>query len=176
VDDKINSISNWEDGPVHYRYITLDDVEEAGQKGQGLGKSFWQDHYKLMCGSIPEVVHTRTFDRSLQRRSQNVQIMYSYIARGCESPVTTQAQNNTPDDASVDTTAFSNLSRQGNSNILGLSVVTGLSIMKKCMEEIDKQSDEFMTKQQRMYASIISVTTVYSITVPPTQGSSRPPC
>jgi hypothetical protein len=51
VDCKLNSIGNWEDDPVHYIYITLDDVEVEGQKGQG--KSFWQDHYKLMCGSIP---------------------------------------------------------------------------------------------------------------------------
>jgi hypothetical protein len=33
VDDKLNSIGNWEDGSVHYRYITLDDVEVTGQKG-----------------------------------------------------------------------------------------------------------------------------------------------
>jgi hypothetical protein len=92
VDDKLNSIGNWGDGSLHYRYITLDDVEEAGKKGQGQGKSFWKDNYKLMCGSIPEVVHTNTFDRPHQRRSQNVDMMYSDIARGRESPVTTQMQ------------------------------------------------------------------------------------
>jgi hypothetical protein len=33
VDGNLNSISNWEYGSVHYRYITSDDVEVAGQKG-----------------------------------------------------------------------------------------------------------------------------------------------
>jgi hypothetical protein len=40
VDTKLNAIDNWEDGPVHYIYITLDDVEVAGQKVKGQGKSF----------------------------------------------------------------------------------------------------------------------------------------
>jgi hypothetical protein len=53
VDDKLNSIGNWEDDPVHYIYITLDDVEVAGQNRQGQGKPFWQYHYMLTCGSIP---------------------------------------------------------------------------------------------------------------------------
>jgi hypothetical protein len=78
VDEKLNSISNWEDGQVHCIYITLDDVEVAGQKGQGQGNTF------LMCGSIPEVVHKNTFDRPPQRRSHNVQMSYSDIAGGCE--------------------------------------------------------------------------------------------
>jgi hypothetical protein len=77
VDAKLNSIGNWEDGPVHYRYITLDDVEVAGQKGQGQGHLFWKDHYNFMCGSIQEVVHTNTFNRPPQ--SQNVQIIHSDI-------------------------------------------------------------------------------------------------
>jgi hypothetical protein len=87
-----------------------------------------------MCGSIPEVVHTNTIDHPRQRRSNNVQILHSDIARGHESPVTTQTQNNTPDDASMDTTIVGNLSRQDNTNMSGLSVVTGLSIMKERME------------------------------------------
>jgi hypothetical protein len=98
------------------------------------------------------------FNHPAQRRSQNVQISYSDIMRGRESPVTTQAQHNTPDDAIVDTTIVSNLSRQDTTNMSGLSVVTGLSIMKKRMEEIDKQRDEFTTKQQRMDDSISSMT------------------
>jgi hypothetical protein len=89
VDNKLNSIGNWEDGPVHYIYIALDDLEVTFQKVQGQGNSFWQYHYKLICGSIPEAVHTSTFDRPPQRRSQNVQMTYSDIARGCEPPVAT---------------------------------------------------------------------------------------
>jgi hypothetical protein len=76
--------------------------------------------------------------------------------------VTTQTKNNTPDDASVDTTIISNLSHQENTNMLGLSVVTGLSITKKRMEEIDKQRDEFTRKQQRMDDSISIVTSSVS--------------
>jgi hypothetical protein len=87
---------------------------------------------------------------------------YSDIARGRESPVTTQTQNNTSDDASVDTTVVSNLSHQENTNMSGLRVVTGRSIMKKRMEEIDKQRDVFITKQQRMYDSISIVTSLVS--------------
>jgi tetrahydromethanopterin S-methyltransferase subunit B len=87
---------------------------------------------------------------------------YSDIAKGRESPVTTQRQNKNPDDASVDTTVVSNLSCQDNTNMLGLSVVIGLSIMKKRMEEIDKQRDESTTKQQRMDDSISSVTGLVS--------------
>jgi hypothetical protein len=34
----------------------LNDVEVAGQDDQAQGKSFWQEHYKLMSGTIPEVV------------------------------------------------------------------------------------------------------------------------
>jgi hypothetical protein len=71
-----------------------------------------------------------------------MQISHSDIARGRESPVTTQTQNNTHDNASVDTIIVSNLSCQENTNMLGLSMITGLSIMKKRMEEIDKQRDE----------------------------------
>jgi hypothetical protein len=119
-------------------YITLDEVEVAGQKEQGKEKSFWQYRYKLMCGSIPEVVHTNTFDHPPERKSQNVQMSYSDIARGRETPVKTQTQNNTPDDASVDTTIASNLSCQDNTHMSRLSVVTGLSIMKMHIEEIDK--------------------------------------
>jgi hypothetical protein len=51
---------------VHYIYITSDELRVEGQKGQGQGRSFWKDHCKLMFGSIPEVVHTITFDRTLK--------------------------------------------------------------------------------------------------------------
>jgi hypothetical protein len=67
-------------------------------------------------------------------------------------------QNNTPDDTHVETTVNSNLYCSDNTHMSGLSVVTGLSIVKKRMEEIDKQRDEFTTTQQRMYDSISSVT------------------
>jgi hypothetical protein len=158
VDEKLNAIGNWEDGLVHYRYITLNNLEVAGQKGKGQGKSFWKDHYKLMCGSILEVVHIHTFNRPPQRRSQNVQMSYRGIAKVLESLVTTKTQNKNPNDASVETTIISNLSRQDNTHMSGLSIVTGLSITKKRMEEIDKQRDEFMTKQQRMEDSFSSMT------------------
>jgi hypothetical protein len=92
IDAKLDSIGNWDDSQVHYRYITLDDVEVAGHKEQGQRKSFWQDHYKLMCGSIPDIVHTNTFYRPPQRRSPNVQLLYSDIVSGQKSPGKTQTQ------------------------------------------------------------------------------------
>jgi hypothetical protein len=89
-------------------------------------------------------------------------MLYSDIAKGRELPVPTQMQNNTTDYASVGTTVASNLSHQDNTHILGLNPITVLFTMKKRMEEIDKQRDEFMTKQQRMDDSIISVTSSVS--------------
>jgi hypothetical protein len=71
---KLEVVGNWDEIPVHYRYITLDEVEVEGHNEQGQGKQFWQDHYKVMCGSIPDVVHTDTFDRPPQRWSPNVQL------------------------------------------------------------------------------------------------------
>jgi pimeloyl-CoA synthetase len=68
----------------------------------------------------------------------------------------------TPDDASVDTTVVSIFSGQENDSISELSMVPIFSIVKKCMEEIDKQRDEFTTKQQIMDDSISSVTTSVS--------------
>jgi hypothetical protein len=127
----------------------LDEVEVTGQKGQKKGKSLWQIHAKLMCGSIPEVVHRNTFDRTHQRWSHNVQMSYSDIARVRESPA---------DDASVDTTHVSNLFHQDDTKISGLSVVTCISIMMRRMEEIDKQREQFTTKQQWLDNSISSVT------------------
>jgi hypothetical protein len=88
---------------------------------------------------------------------------HSDIARGHESPVTAQPQNNTPDDASVNTTVVSNLSRQENTNMSGLSMVMGLSVTKKRMEEIDKQRDEFTTKRQIMDVSISSSSVTSSV-------------
>jgi hypothetical protein len=48
IDEKLEAIGNWDDAPVHYRYITTDDVEVSGKYAQAQGKSFWQEHYKLM--------------------------------------------------------------------------------------------------------------------------------
>jgi hypothetical protein len=45
VDAELKAIGNGVDLPVHYRHITLDEVEEAGHKEQGQGKLFWQDRY-----------------------------------------------------------------------------------------------------------------------------------
>jgi hypothetical protein len=127
---------NWNDAPVHYRYITVDDVEVSGQNAQAQGKSFWQDHNKLMKGTVPEVVHTHRFDRPHQRRPQSVQMSYSDIARSSEYNLTAQSQNNSRYDASVDTTAVSYVSGQ-ETNVSGMSMITRLSLMKKRMEEID---------------------------------------
>jgi hypothetical protein len=113
----------------------LDDVEVAGQNGQAQGKSFWQEHYKLMSGTIPEVVHINRFDHLHQQRPQSVQMLYSDTARGSKFALTTQLQNHSQDDAIVDTTVTSNMSRQ-ETNISGMSMITGLSLMKKRMEEI----------------------------------------
>jgi hypothetical protein len=110
----------------------MDDVEVSGKNAQAQGKSFWQEHYKLMGGTIPEVVDTKMFDRPHQRRPQTVHMSYSDIARSSGSPLT-QSQNNSQGGASVDTTIASNVSRQ-ETNDSGMNMITGLSLMKKRME------------------------------------------
>jgi hypothetical protein len=110
----------------------MDDVEVSGQNAQAQGKSFSQEHYKLMSGTIPEVVDTHMFDRPHQRRPQSIHMSYSDIARISGSPLT-QSQNNSEDGASVDTTIASNISHQ-ETNDSGMHMITGLSLMKKRME------------------------------------------
>jgi hypothetical protein len=53
IDEKLEAIGNWDDASVHYRYITMEDVEVSGKNAQAQGKSFWQEHYKLTSGTIP---------------------------------------------------------------------------------------------------------------------------
>jgi hypothetical protein len=114
-----------------------------------------------MSGTILEVVDTNRFDRPHQRRPQSVQISYSDIARSNEPPLTTQSQNNSQDNASVDTTIVSNVySKETNES--GISMITGLSLMKKRMEAIDNQREAFTTKQQRMEEIISTVTSSVS--------------
>jgi hypothetical protein len=113
-----------------------------------------------MSSIIPEVVDTNMFDRPHQRRPQTVHMSYSDIARSSGSPLT-QSQNNSQDGASVDTTIASNVSRQ-ETNDSGMNMITGLSLMKKRMEEIDNQREAFTTKQQRMDESISTVTSSVS--------------
>jgi hypothetical protein len=86
---------------------------------------------------------------------------YSDITTSSESMLPTQSQNNSQDGASIDTTVASNVSRQ-KTNDSGMSMITGLSIMKKRMEEIDNQREAFTTKQQRMDESISTVTSSVS--------------
>jgi hypothetical protein len=146
IDEKLEAIGNWDVAPVHYRYITTDDVEVSGKNDQAQGKSFWQEHYRLMSGTIPEVVDTNMFDRPHQRRPPTVHMAYSDIARSSGSPLT-QSQTNSQDGESVDTTIASNVSRQ-ETNDSGMNMITGISLMKKWMEEIDNQREAFTTKQQ----------------------------
>jgi hypothetical protein len=54
VDAKLDAIGNWNDASVHYRYITMDNVEVSGQNDQSQGTSFWEEHYKLKCGTNPD--------------------------------------------------------------------------------------------------------------------------
>jgi hypothetical protein len=160
IDEKLEAIVNWEYASVHYRYITMEDVEVSRKNAQAQGKSFWKEHYKLMSGTIPEVVDTNMFDRPHQRRPQTVHMSYSDIARSSGSPFT-QSQNNSQDGASVDTTIASNVYRQETKDS-GMNMITGLSLMKKRMQEIDKQREAFTTKQQRMDESISTVTSSVS--------------
>jgi hypothetical protein len=113
-----------------------------------------------MSGTIPEVVDTNTFDRPHQRSPPTVHMPYSDIARISGSPLT-QSQINIQDGESVDTTIASNVSRQ-DTNDSGMNVITGLSLMKKRMEEIDNQREAFTMKQQRMDESISNVTSSVS--------------
>jgi hypothetical protein len=156
VNEKFDAIGNWNDASVHYRYITMNDVEVSGQNAQAQGKSFWQEHYKLMSGTIPEVVDTNKFDRPHQRRPQRFHMSYSDIARSSGSPLTTQSQNNSQYGASVNTTVASNVSRQ-ETNDSGMNMIMGLSLMKKRMEEKDNQREAFTTKQQIMYEIVSKV-------------------
>jgi hypothetical protein len=160
IDEKLEAIGNWNDASVHYRYITMDDVEVSGKNAQAQGKLFWQKHYKLTSGTIPEVVDINMFDRLHQRLPQTVHISYSDIARSSGSPLT-QSQNKSQDGASVDTTIASNVSRQ-ETNDSGMNMNTGLSLMKKGMEEIDNQREALTTKQQIMDESISTVTSSVS--------------
>jgi hypothetical protein len=105
----------------------MDDFEASGQNAQAQGKSFWQEHYKLMSGTILEVVDTNKFDRPYQRRPQSVHMSYSDIARSSGYPLTIQSQKNSQYGASVDTTVASNVSRQ-ETNDSGMSMITGLSL------------------------------------------------
>jgi hypothetical protein len=86
---------------------------------------------------------------------------YSDIARSIGFPLKTQSQNNSQDGAIVDTTVASNVSPQ-ETNGSGMSMITGLSLMKKWMEEIDNQREALKTKQQRMDESISTVTSSIS--------------
>jgi hypothetical protein len=113
-----------------------------------------------MSGTIPEVVDTNTFDHPYQRRPQTVHMSYSDIARISGSPLT-QSQISSQYGESVDTTIASNVSRQ-DTNDSGMNMITGLSIMKKRMEEIDNQREAFTTRQQRMDESISTVTSSVS--------------
>jgi hypothetical protein len=61
-----------------------------------------------MGSTVPEVVDTNMFDRPHQRRPQTVHMSYSDIARSSGS-LLSQSQNNSQDDASVDTTTSSNV-------------------------------------------------------------------
>jgi hypothetical protein len=70
---------------------------------------------------------------------------YSDMARVRESLLKTQSQNNNQYYASVDTTIVSNVSRQ-EKNDSGMSTITGISLMKKRMEEIYNQREAFTTK------------------------------
>jgi hypothetical protein len=70
----------------------MDDVEVSGKNAQAQGKSFWQEHYKLMSGTIPEVVDTNMFDRLHQRRPQTDHMSYSDITRSSGSPLTITKQ------------------------------------------------------------------------------------
>jgi hypothetical protein len=160
IDEKLEAIGNWDDASVHYRYITMDDVEVSGKNAQAQGKLFWQEHYKLMSGTIPEVVDTNMFYRPHQRRPQTVHMLYSDIASSSGSPLT-QSQKNSQDGASVDTTIASNVSRQ-ETNYSGMNMITGLSLMKKRMEEIDDQREALTKKQQRMDEIINTVTSSVS--------------
>jgi hypothetical protein len=160
IDETLEAIGNWDNASVHYRYITTEDVEVSGKNAQAQGKSFWQEHYKLMSGTIPEVVGTNMFYRPHQRRPQTVHMSYSDIARSSGSPLT-QSQNNSQDGTSVNTTIASNVFRQ-ETNDSGMNMITGLSLMKKRMEEIDNQREAFTTKQQRMDESISTVTSSVS--------------
>jgi hypothetical protein len=160
IDEKLEAIGNWDDASVHYRYITMDDVEVSGKNAQAQGKSFWQEHYKSMSGTILEVVDTNMFDRPRQSRPQTVHMSYSDIAKISGSTLT-QSQNNSQDGASVVTTIASNVSRQ-ETNEPGMNMITGISLMKKRIEEIDNQREAFTTKQQRMDESIITVTSSVS--------------
>jgi hypothetical protein len=113
-----------------------------------------------MSGTIPEVVDTNMFHRTHQLRPQTVHMSYSDIARSSGSPFT-QSQNNSQDGASVKTTIASNVSRQ-ETNDTGMNMITGLSFMKKQMEEIDDQREAFTTKQQTMDESISTDTSSVS--------------
>jgi hypothetical protein len=113
-----------------------------------------------MIGTIPEVVDINMFDRPHQRRPPTVHMTYSDIARSSGSPLT-QSQTNSQDGESVDTTITSNVYCQ-DTNDSGMNMITGLSLMKKRMEEIDNQRESFTTKQQRMDESIITVTSSVS--------------
>jgi hypothetical protein len=59
--------------------------------------------------------------------------------------LTTQSQNNSQYGASIDKNIASNVSRQ-ETNDSGMNIITGLSLMKKQMEEIDNQREAFTTK------------------------------
>jgi hypothetical protein len=161
VDEKLDVIGNWNDASVHYRYITMNDVEVSGQNAQAQGTSFWQEGYKLMSGTILEVVDTNKFDRPHQRCPQSIHMSYSDIVRSSGSPLTTQSQNNSQDGASVNTTVASNVSRQ-ETNDSGMNMIKRLSLMKNRMEEIYNQREAFTTKQQRMDESISTVTSSVS--------------
>jgi hypothetical protein len=81
IDEKLEAIGNWDDASVHYRYITIDDIEVSGKNAQAQGKSFWQEHYKLMSGTILEVVDTNMFYRPHQRRDRTSAVLKPFTCR-----------------------------------------------------------------------------------------------
>jgi hypothetical protein len=160
IDEKLEAIRNWDDATVLYRYITTDNAEVSGKNAQAQGKSFLQEHYKLMSGTIPEVVDTNIFDFPHHHPPKTVHMSYSYIARSSGSPLT-QSQTNSQDGESIDTIIASNVSRQ-DTNDSGMNMITGLSLMKKRMEEIDNRREACTTRKQRVDESISTVTSSVS--------------
>jgi predicted nucleic acid-binding Zn-ribbon protein len=148
---------------VHFRYFTTLPISIVGRVVNYTPTSFWAKHLlAFKANGIPAEIDTQELQYSTKKRATWVIASYSDIAKG-RNPASTTAPtvanaSEQVQDANSTKSVIQDGSNQSDHPVSHQGTISGLSNLKRKMEEVDREKAAFKIEQSKLEEEVSTVT------------------
>jgi hypothetical protein len=162
LDTTIDAFGEWDDCDVHFRYLTSSPIGVVGRVVKSTPTDFWENHLSAFKpNNIPAEIDTQDLQHNTKKRAPWVKASYSDTAKGRNAASNTSPTVVNPSDQGQDNNntepGIQDGSNQSVHPVSQQGTISGLSKLKRKMEEIDRERAAFKIEQSKLEEEVSTV-------------------